>query len=95
MEEGTDGWMDGGREGGREAGREAGREGELTTLYLLHYNPRRACAARVIVLGLLCVFALICHLTHWNHKREIPTDSSQYGNDLQKAIFVKHFIQKL
>ena len=39
-----------------------------------------------IVLGLcvcvfVCVSALICCFTHWNHKREIPTDSSQYGND--------------
>ena len=29
----------------------------------------------------LCVFALICCLTHWNHKSEIPTDLSQYGNE--------------
>ena len=41
-----------------------------------------ACAARVTVVG-LCVFALICCLTHWNHKKGIPTDSSQYGNHLK------------
>ena len=63
-------------------------------------NPRRACAARVIVLGLcvcvcVCVSALICRLTHWNHKREIPTDSSQYGNDFKKVIFVKMFCSKV
>ena len=46
-------------------------------------NLRCACVQR----GLLYLpsvyvrlFALICHLTHWNHKREIPTASSQYRN---------------
>ena len=29
----------------------------------------------------VCVSALIFRLTHWNHKSEIPTDSSQYRND--------------
>ena len=50
-------------------------------------NPRHACTARITVVGLcvcmcvyVCVFALICCLTHWNHKREIPTDSSQHRN---------------
>ena len=49
-------------------------------------NLRCACASRVTVLGLwvcicVCVFTLICRVTHWNHKREVPTDSSQYRND--------------
>ena len=36
----------------------------------------------ITVLGLcVCVFALICRFTHLNHKREVPTDSSQYRND--------------
>ena len=33
----------------------------------------------------VCVFALICRLTHWNHKSEVPKDSSQYGNDKKKG----------
>ena len=46
-------------------------------------NPRRACAARVTVVVLcvcmcVCVSTHTCRLTHWNHKREIPTDSAQY-----------------
>ena len=44
-------------------------------------NPRRACAARVTVV-VLCVCMYVCPLipaaSHWNHKREIPTDSAQY-----------------
>ena len=66
---------------------------------VLSFNPWCACAARVIVLGLcvcvcvcVCVSALICRLTHWNHKREIPTDSSQYGNDFKKDDFCKHVL---
>ena len=31
-----------------------------------------------------------CHLTHWNHKKEIPTDSSQYGNDFKRGDFCKN-----
>ena len=46
-------------------------------------NPRRACAARVTVVVLcvcmcVCVSTHTCRFTHWNHKREIPTDSAQY-----------------
>ena len=26
----------------------------------------------------VCVSTHTCRLTHWNHKREIPTDSAQY-----------------
>ena len=37
----------------------------------------------------VCVSALICRLTHWNHKREIPTDSSQYRNHFKLPIFLK------
>ena len=59
-------------------------------------NSRCACAARVIVVGLCVrVFALICRFTHWNHKREEPTGSSQYGNDLKKGDFVKTFCSKV
>ena len=41
----------------------------------------RASAARVTVVVLcvcVCVSTHTCRLTHWNHKREIPTDSAQY-----------------
>ena len=58
-------------------------------------NPRHACAARVTVLGLcVCVFALICRLTHWNHKSEVPTNSSQYRKD-KKAIYLKMLRSKV
>ena len=41
-------------------------------------NPRRACAARIIVVGLcVCVRSNLPP-----HKREIPTDSLQYRNHL-------------
>ena len=53
--------------------------------YFLSVNPRRACAAIITVVVLcvcmyvhVCVSTQTCHLTHWNHKREIPTDSTQY-----------------
>ena len=59
-------------------------------LYLGVINPQRACAAKVQYLVCVCVFALICHLTHWNHKREIATDSSQYGNYFLKGDFCKN-----
>ena len=55
----------------------------LGTLFI---NPRCACAARVTVVG--C--ALICCLTHWNHKREIPTDSSHTRTVLNFADFAKN-----
>ena len=50
-------------------------------------NPRHACAARVTVVVLcVCMYVCMCvcvsthtyRLTHWNRKREIPTDSAQY-----------------
>ena len=43
-------------------------------------------AARVTVVVpcvYVCVSTLICCLTHWNHKREIPMDSLQYSNHFQ------------
>ena len=40
----------------------------------------------------MCLFALICCLTHWNHKREIPMDSSQYRNHL---IFCVQILLKM
>ena len=53
-------------------------------------NPRRAIAARVIYSTVcVCVSAQICRLTHWNHKKEILTDSSQYGNDFKSDDFCK------
>ena len=47
-------------------------------------NPRRACAARVtVVVPCVCVRSNLPPHTHWNHKSEVPTDSSQYGNDFK------------
>ena len=37
-----------------------------------------------------------CRLTHWNHKRGIPTDSAQYRDRFKfLPIFLKCFVQKL
>ena len=45
---------------------------------------------------LVCVCgSLICHLTHWNRKRDIPTDSSQYRNDKESLYFVKTICSKV
>ena len=53
-------------------------------------NPRRACTARVTVV-VLCVYVCVsthtCRLTHWNHKREIPTDSAQYRDRFKFCRF--------
>ena len=53
------------------------------SLFNIYINPPRACAGRVTVVVLcvcmyVCVSTHTCRLTHWNHKREIPTDSAQY-----------------
>ena len=62
-------------------------------------NPRRACAARVTVVVLcvcmyvcmcVCVSTHTCRLTHWNHKREIPTDSAQYRDRFKFCRFPKN-----
>ena len=63
-------------------------------------NTRRACAARVTVVVLcvciyvcmyvcmyVCVSTHTCRLTHWNHKREIPTDSAQYRDRFKFCRF--------
>ena len=55
-------------------------------------NPRHACAARVTVVVLcvcmcVCVSTHTCRLTHWNHKREIPTDSAQYRDRFKFCRF--------
>ena len=39
----------------------------------------------MVTVVVLCVFPLICHLTHCYHKSEVTTDSSQYGSDLKKG----------
>ena len=49
----------------------------LVSPFFLIIKPRRACVARVTVLVLcvcmcVCVSTHTCHLTHWDHKREIP-----------------------
>ena len=64
-------------------------------------NPRRACAARVTVVSCVyvcvyvcmyvcmcvCVSTHTCRITHWNHKREIPTDSAQYRDRFKFCRF--------
>ena len=59
-------------------------------------NPQRACAARVTVVVLcvcmyvcmyVCVSTHTCRLTHWNHKREMPTDSAQYRDHFKFCKF--------
>ena len=35
----------------------------------------------------VCVSTHTCRLTHWNHKREIPTDSAQYRDRFKFACF--------
>ena len=37
-------------------------------------NPQQACTEKVTVSVYMCVFALICHHTHWIHKSKVPTD---------------------
>ena len=39
-------------------------------------NGYCSCPVCVYVCVCVCVSTLICRLTHWNHKRDIPTDSS-------------------
>ena len=42
----------------------------------------------VYVCVYVCVSTHTCRLTHWNHKREIPTDSAQYRDRFKN---VAHF----
>ena len=76
-------------------------------VYTIMYVCVRMCMSILLTIGAhvqrvlqylvcmyVCVFALICRLTHWNHKREIPTDSSQYGND-KKGDFGKTLRSKV
>ena len=44
----------------------------------------------------VCVSTHTCRLTHWNHKREIPTDSAQYRDRFKFCRFSsKCLVQKL
>ena len=65
----------------------AARVTNISNIIIIIINPRRACAERVTVVVLcvcmcmyvcmyVCVSTHTCRLTHWNHKREIPTDSA-------------------
>ena len=61
-------------------------------------NPWRPCAARVTTVVGLCVHVSTLNLpSHTlNHKREIPTDSSQYRNHFQfLPIFLKMLCSKV
>ena len=69
--------------------------GLMGTFRFRFINPRRACAARVTVVVLcvcMCVYVSThtCRLTHWNHKREIPTDSAQYRDRFKFCRFPKN-----
>ena len=50
----------------------------------------RACMRVCVYVG-VCVPILIFHLTHWNHKREIPTDSSQYRSNFAAWLHATKF----
>ena len=52
-----------------------------TYLLIIGTHAQRGLQYLVCVSLCVCVSALICRLTHWNQKREIPTNSSQYGNN--------------
>ena len=55
-----------------------------------------SCPVCVCMYVYMCVSALICRHTHWNHKRKIPTDSSQYRNHFKCCRFsLKCLVQKL
>ena len=49
-----------------------------------------------VVVPCVCVSTHTYRLTHWNHKREIPTDSAQYRDRFKCCRFSKKcFVQKL
>ena len=98
------------KKGGVEEGRWIGREGrgrerrgrDIKHFYNdngdFHIHPLltlSAHAQRGLCSCPACVFALICRLTHWNHKRDIPMGSSNTGMILKKVIFVKTFRSKV
>ena len=56
---------------------------------VLFINPRHAVVVPCVCMY-VCVFALICHLTHLNLKREIPTENRNIGTILNFADFPKY-----
>ena len=42
----------------------------------------------------MCVYVLICRLTHWNYKSEGPMDSSEYRNDFKNGDLAKNALFK-
>ena len=64
------------------------------TVYFIVINPPCmrsegycSCPVCMYVCVYLCVSTHTCRLTHWNHKREIPTDSAQYKDRLKFCRF--------
>ena len=64
-------------------------------------NPRRACAARVTVLGLcvcmcvcvcVCVSALFSHFAQLRGKQEIRATSASHGQQNQKGVLFKNVL---
>ena len=53
-----------------------------------------SCPVCVCVCVCVCVSTVICRLTHWNHKREIPTESLQYRNHFKFCRFSKNALFK-
>ena len=54
----------------------------------------RSCPVCMYVCVYVCVSTHTCRLTHWNHKREIPTDSAQYRDrfaDFPKNASLKSY----
>ena len=49
----------------------------------------------VYVCMCVCVPTHICRLTHWNQKREIPTDSVRYRDRFKLTIFLKMLRSKV
>ena len=78
------------REGGREGGKEGGgREGGRECVCQFIINPRRACAARVTVVGSVCVCVSVkSHLTYGASVRLENVVTYSAGNEGQNICGV-------
>ena len=64
----------------------------VSVLYQVLYHVFRldgysSCRVCMYVCVCVCVTTHNCHLTHWNHKTEIPTCSQQYSNRFKFGRF--------
>ena len=64
----------------------------IVQMIILVVNPRRACAARVTVLGLcVCVSGtLFSHLAQLRGKQEIRATSASHGQQKEKGVLFKN-----